>query len=118
MKKSLLQHQQSSPSQGQLITEATCKIGRILIHMTMGASLNRFEAEDLGDHCLNTTISVLGKRYGLIIERHYELVPTKWGDPCRVKRYSLPSSERENASKVIAYLKLIAPSITGGKSNG
>ncbi|WP_137804030.1 hypothetical protein [Pseudomonas sp. G(2018)] len=114
MKKSRPQSQQSSPSQGQSITEATCKIGRILIHMAMGASLNRFEAEDLGDHCLNTTISVLGKRFGLIIERHYERVPNRWGKPCRVKRYSLPFSERENAYKVLAYLKRIARYSTEG----
>jgi len=114
MKKSRLHYQQSSPSQGQFITEATCKIGRILTYMSMGASLNRFEAEDLGDHCLNTTISVLGKRYGLFIERHYERVPNRWGKPCLVKRYSLPFSERENAYKVLAYLKRIARFSTEG----
>ncbi|RON45086.1 hypothetical protein [Pseudomonas frederiksbergensis] len=114
MKKSRPQSQQSSPSQSQLITEATCKIARILIHLSTGASLNRFEAEDLGDHCLNTTISALANRYGLFIQRNYELAPNHWGKPCRVKRYSLPFSEREKARKVLAYLKLIARSTTEG----
>ncbi|MNN05320.1 hypothetical protein D3C81_1180760 [compost metagenome] len=115
MKKSRPQSQQSSPSQGQSNTAPLSKIARILAHLLTGASLNRFEAEGLGDHCLNTTISVLGKnRHGLIIERHYERVPNGWGDPCLVKRYSLPFSERENAHKVLAYLKLIARSTTEG----
>ncbi|MDO8402624.1 MAG: hypothetical protein Q7T27_03920 [Pseudomonas sp.] len=114
MKKSRLQYQQSSPSQGQSITEAASKIGRILAHLLTGATFNRFEAEDLGDHCLNTTISTLANRYGLFIERHFERVPNRWGKPCRVKRYSLPFSERENARKVLAYLKLIARSTTEG----
>lgn len=114
MKKSRPHSKQSSPSQVQSITAATCKIGRILIHLTTGASLNRFEAQDLGDHCLNTTISVLGNRFGLIIERHWERVPNRWGKPCRVMRYSLPFSEREKAYKVLAYLKRIARSSTEG----
>lgn len=114
MKKSRPQFKQSSPSQSQLITEATCKIARILIYLSTGASLNRFEAQDLGDHCLNTTISTLANGYGLIFERNYELVPNRWGKPCRVKRYSLPFSEREKAHKVLAYLKLIARSTTEG----
>lgn len=115
MKKSRPLSQQSSPSQGQSNTAPLSKIARILAHLLTGASLNRFEAEGLGDHCLNTTISTLGKnRHGLIIDRQYERVPNGYGDPCLVKRYSLPFSERENAYKVLAYLKRIARFSTEG----
>ena len=114
MKKSHPQYQQSSPSQGQSSTEATSKIARILDCLLMGNSTNRFDAEHLGDHCLNSTISELANRHGLIIERHSERVPNRWGKPCLVKRYSLPSSEYDNARKVLAYLKRTARATTEG----
>ena len=117
MKKSRLQYQQSSPSQGQFITDATCKIGRILAVLRSGISLNRFEAERIGDHCLPSTVSELGRCHGLIIDRHFEHVPNRWGDPCLVKRYNLPSSEYEKADKVLAYLKHNTRATTEGESN-
>lgn len=95
--------QQSSRSQGQSKTVAVSKIARILTTLLSGISLNRFEAERIGDHCLHSTVSVLGK-HGLVITRHYERVPNGYGDPCNVKRYRLPTSEHDNARKVLAYL--------------
>lgn len=117
MKKSRPQSQQSSPSQGQSNTEAPTKIVRILGVLRSGISMNRFEAERIGDHCLPSTISDLGNFHGLIINRHFELVPNHWGDPCQVKRYTLPSSEYDKADKVLAYLKHNTRSSTEGESN-
>lgn len=51
-------------------------------------SLNRFEAERLGDHCLNTTISELRKD-GHNILSHLEQVETRFGRKTRCKRYYL-----------------------------
>lgn len=51
-------------------------------------SLNRFEAERLGDHCLNTTVSELRKE-GHNIVACQEMVPTRFGREARVKRYHL-----------------------------
>jgi hypothetical protein len=84
--------------------EAPSKIARILEHQLAGASVNRFEAEDLGDHCLPSTIAVLANRHGLIFKRQPEKVPNRWGKPCHVTRYSLPASEHEKARKVLALL--------------
>ncbi len=81
------------------------KIARILSHLLSGASLNRFEAEKLGDHCLNSTISTLANKHGLVIERHSENVPNRWGKPCTVTRYTLPSSEVKFAAQVLARLE-------------
>ncbi|WP_409302882.1 hypothetical protein [Pseudomonas sp. KCJK8993] len=105
MKKAAPQYQRSSPSQGQSSTESATKIARILAHLLTGASANRFEAEDLGDHCLNSTISVLANRHGLIFKRQPERVPNRWGKPGIVNRYSLPASEHDKARQVLAYLK-------------
>ncbi len=57
-------------------------IGKVL----MVRPLNRFEAERIGDHCLNTTISDLSKQ-GWEFDREWETVPNRWGGETRVKRY-------------------------------
>lgn len=85
--------------------EAPSKIANILTHLVTGASLNRFEAERLGDHCLNSTIAVLANRHGLTFQRQRERVPNKWGAPCSVTRYSLPAKEQHHAFTVLACLK-------------
>jgi len=105
MKKAAPQYQQSSPSPEQHITVSTAKtkIARILAHLLTGCSLNRFEAEDLGDHCLPSTIADLADltRHALRIDRQPERAKNRWGKACRVSRYHLPASERDKASKVL-----------------
>jgi len=105
MKKSYLLCQQGSPSQGNSTTKVPSKIERILAHLITGNSLNRFEAERLGDHCLNSTISDLANEYSLNVLRRPEKVPNNWGAPCRAVRYSLPHSERDRAELVLEHLQ-------------
>ncbi|MNR59524.1 hypothetical protein D3C85_1807950 [compost metagenome] len=69
-----------------------------------GGSLNRFEAERLGDHCLHSTISALANRYGLLFIRRNEKVSTNWGDACDVVRYSLPESDLKVARQVLEFM--------------
>lgn len=114
MKKTAPQYQQSSPSQGQSNTNTVSKIARILTLLLSGMSLNRFEAERYGDHCLPSTISELCNCHSLIIVRHSERVPNRWGKPCLVKRYRLSTSEHDTARKVLAYLKHSSRSTTEG----
>ncbi|MDV7210758.1 hypothetical protein [Azotobacter beijerinckii] len=115
MKKATPQYQQSSPSQEQHITASASpdvllvdmptKIARILAYVLMPCnSLNRFEAELLGDHCLNSTVAKLANQYGLEFQRQPEKVPNRWGAPCDVIRYSLPESQRQRARAVLALL--------------
>ncbi len=58
----------------------------ILAIMRSGQSLNRFEAERLGDHCLHSTISTLRSK-GNLFSDTWEWVPTRFGET-RVKRYT------------------------------
>jgi hypothetical protein len=51
-----------------------------------GKTLNRFDAEHLGDHCLHSTISTLRKK-GIKFLDTWEKVPTRFGMTARVKRY-------------------------------
>lgn len=59
-----------------------------ILELLQKRSLNRFEAERYGDHCLNSTISSL-KKDGHIIHGVMEKVPTRFGKPVPVKRYFL-----------------------------
>ena len=88
--------------------KAPTKISRVLAYLLQDRSLNRFEAERLGDHCLHSTISSLTHGYGLNFARKSERVPNHWGLPCQVTRYSLPLSERKRASNVLKILCNIA----------
>lgn len=108
MKKATRSEKQGSQSHGQTTTTsqgmAPSKIARILGHLLNAGPLNRFEAERIGDHCLNSTISDLANDHGLIFKRIPEKVPNHWGQPCDVIRYSLPRSEHRRARLVLDML--------------
>ena len=75
------------PAAAQVIAHPeSTKIGRILDALRSGISLNRFEAERIGDHALNSTISVL-RAEGYTIIDEWEQVPTRFNKSARVKRY-------------------------------
>lgn len=105
MEKATRPEEQSRPRKAESTTGSRSKIARVLAHLVSGGSLNRFAAELLGDHCLNSIISALANRHGLSFQRQQESVPNRWGKPCTVTRYSLPTSERDKAPKAPSYLK-------------
>lgn len=80
------------------------KIATILSLLLDGYSINRFEVEHVGDHCLHSTISSLANEYQLTITRKPEKVPNRFGSMTRVIRYSLPDWERDNARQVMLKL--------------
>ena len=83
------------------------KTTSILKLLYEGKSLNRFEAEFHNDHCLNSTISAIGK-YGIAINREWERVPCLGGKTtCKVKRYWLASTpdNLEKAQKVLSIVE-------------
>jgi hypothetical protein len=105
MKKATRSVEQSSQSQGDITTtDAPNKICRVLAYLITGKSLNRFEAERIGEHCLHTTISRLSNHHGLNFMRQAEAVPNNWGSPCRVVRYWLSATERKRAKVLLSFL--------------
>jgi len=62
------------------------KEASILAVLRSGQSLNRFEAERLGDHCLHSTVSTLRDK-GYLFHDEWERVPTRFGKEANVKRY-------------------------------
>ena len=104
MKKGDRSEETSRPRKADDTTKPRTKIARILAHLLTGASLNRFEAERMGDHCLPSTVAALANRHGLTFQRRAERVPNGWGEPCDVTRYSLPPCERKRARIVLLAL--------------
>lgn len=95
----------TSASPAELLDKAPTKIARVLAYLLPPCnSLNRFEAELLGDHCLHSTVAKLANQYGLELQRQPERVPNRWGAPCDVTRYSLPESQHQRARAVLALL--------------
>ncbi len=66
----------------------------ILAILMSGRSLNRFEAEPIGDHCLHSTIATLRSK-GYLFRDEWESVPTRFGKTVRVKRYFYMRLTRE-----------------------
>ncbi len=113
MKKATRSEKQGSQSQGEnisklppgeLLEKAPSKRARVLVHLRHFNTLNRFEAERIGDHCLPSTISDLALGYGLAFEHTPERVPNKWGAPSDCTRYGLPESQHAQADKALALM--------------
>jgi hypothetical protein len=107
MKKATLDFSKSSPSQAKHNTtqrKRKTKLASILEHFANGGSLNRFEAERLGDHCLNSTVSVLANDYGLAFFRLTETVPNRFGGTTPVTRYRLMPSDLDRAQQLLEAL--------------
>ncbi|WP_412460682.1 hypothetical protein ACK2SD_20300 [Pseudomonas sp. SC11] len=105
MKKATIPEEKRSQSQGDITSsKPPSKIARVLAYMLNDGSLQRSEAERMGDHCLQLTISSLANSYGLKFQRQLERVPNHWGEPCTVTRYTLPAGERRRASAMLDML--------------
>lgn len=108
MKKATRSEKQGSQSQGKNSTagrrKGPTKIARVLAYLLDEGPLHRFDAEQIGDHCLPSTISSLCLNYGLTFRRTWERVPSRWGTPCDVIRFSIPRSERRHAREVLDLL--------------
>lgn len=74
---------------------------RMLRLFVAGKSLNTFEAEPLGDHCLNSTVSTLTNNHGLEFHRQWESVPSRFCKSTRVVRYRLAESSTESAHALL-----------------
>ena len=83
----------SPKSQGWSYLKEGTKYSNIIDVFMAGNSLNRFEAESFGDHCLNTTISTLSSQLDLEISRKMEKVPNRFGGTTNVMRYWFSESD-------------------------
>ena len=82
--KSALPRQENALSKTQSAQHT--KESLILAILRTGQSLNRFEAERFGDHCLHSTIATLRSK-GYRIHDEWERVKTRFNKEAHVKRY-------------------------------
>ena len=75
----------------------------ILNYLINGNSLNRFEAENLGDHCLPSTISYFCNTKSLSISRKREKINNSFGGKTSVSRYWLSDKQRKVALRLLDY---------------
>lgn len=66
----------------------------VIAEALRNGSLNRFEAERLGDHCLNSTVSDLRKRGENVLSMR-EKVRNRFGGETSVNRYWIASDKRQ-----------------------
>jgi hypothetical protein len=78
MKKATYSEEHSRPRKVDSTSKAPSKTTRILSHLLTGASLNRFEAECLGDHCLLSTIALLANRDRLTFKGQADRGQNRW----------------------------------------
>jgi hypothetical protein len=72
---------------------------------TLRGPRHRFHAERWGDHALHSTISSITREHGILFERAWCEVPTRFGKPCRVKLYWVAELSRDHAMRLVARRK-------------
>ncbi len=66
------------------------KIDRVIEALKQPEGMNRFDAERMGDHCLNSSVAVIRTMYGERLIQRWERVPSRFNpDGVRVYRYWL-----------------------------
>lgn len=75
-------------SHDQKKPKTTTKLDRVIAALHHPHGLNRFEAERIGEHAINSTVAVIRKRYGSKLVQEWETVPTRYCERgVRVLRY-------------------------------
>ena len=66
--------------------------------------LTRFDAEQLGDHCLNSTISGLSKQHDLELLRRWVKVPNRFGGETLCKEYTANDEDKTYINKYLGVI--------------
>lgn len=66
-----------------------------------GNKVTRFDAEHIGDHCLNTSVSEIERLDGVRISRQTTKRPTRFGKPTDCNEYWISDADLNNARKVL-----------------
>lgn len=66
-----------------------------------GCKVTRFDSEIMGDHCLNTTISEIGRVDGIKVHRTETKRPTQFGKDTPCKEYWLDENGIQAAERLL-----------------
>ena len=78
------------------------KLMTLLIFFSKGGSLNRFEAEKLGCHCLNTSVYDIRRKWGIRLARKTEKVTTRFGNRVTCCRYWLDPQDYAYVAEILS----------------
>lgn len=92
-------HEVVSTTNNSIDTGNEEKWRRVLRLLSTGRKLTRFDVEPHGDHCFNTSVSVISKK-GFRIAREPIVINGKFGT-FRCKRYWLEPDEQAKALRVL-----------------
>ena len=81
----------------------------LLEYFSTGKRLHRFQAERMGDHTLNSSVSYIQKSYGLLFKRRRVDVPNRFGSTTSVCEYWLDEAGQELAKNLLPPNKKSAP---------
>ena len=98
---STLRNDNALREQGEVSTAQKTKIKRITkfdrvvnLLKTRPEGMNRFEAEQFGEHCLNSTAALIRSMYGDKLIQRWETVPSRYSSSgVRVLRFWLAGGE-------------------------
>ncbi len=75
-----------------------------ILNALVKAPLTRFRAEELGDHCLPSTISGLSKQHDLELPRRWVKVPNRFGGETPCKEYTTSDEDKTYINKYLGVL--------------
>lgn len=65
--------------------------------------IHRFQAEKLGDHCLETAVAGLQTKHSIYFSRVWTTVPNRFGSESRVKSYFLAGKDLTKARSILGW---------------
>ena len=93
---------QSARTQGANIK--TVSKNDTILNALVETPLTRFDAEQLGDHCLNSTISGLSKQHDLELLRRWVKVPNRFGGETLCKEYTANDEDKTYINKYLGVI--------------
>jgi hypothetical protein len=91
----------SGRTQGANKKENSVKKNHTIMNELVTRPLNRFQAEEIGDHCLPSTISSLKTLHGLEFPRRWVKVPNRFGGETSVKEYSTSEEDKRKIDEIL-----------------
>ena len=91
----------SGRTQGANKKENSVKKNHTIMNELVTRPLNRFQAEEIGDHCLPSTISSLKTLHGLEFPRRWVKVPNRFGGETSVKEYSTNEEDKRKIDEIL-----------------
>ena len=91
----------SGRTQGANKKENSVKKNHTIMNELVTRPLNRFQAEEIGDHCLPSTISTLKTLHGLEFPRRWVKVPNRFGGETSVKEYSTSEEDKRKIDEIL-----------------